>query len=77
MTFDFTSLKEHLVTALATTAMLGASTALVSHEVELGRQDERIARIEKLDDSMDELSKEMVETRLVVAKMQGEQGASK
>ena len=75
MTFDFSSLKEHLVTALATTAMLGAGTALVSHQVDLGRHDERITRIEQLDDSMDELSKEMVETRLAVAKMQGEKEA--
>lgn len=77
MTLDFASLKEHLVTALATTAMLGAGSALVSHQVELGRQDERIARIEKLDDSIDQLSKEMTETRLALAKMEGQQEAGK
>ena len=64
----FENLKEHLITAVATSALLGGGAALVSARIDLARHDERITRIEKLDERMTKLDDRLVETQLAIAK---------
>lgn len=71
------ALKDHLMTALATAALLGGGGMLVTHEVDLGRHDERIERIEALDDSIDGLTKELASTREQLVRVEAETGVAK
>lgn len=66
-------LKEHLVQAVATAAILGGGAALIDTKVDLARHDERIARIEKLDESMELLQGELQTTREALARVEERQ----
>jgi len=66
-------LKDHLVNAVATAAVLGGGAAIIQNKVDLAKHDERITRIEKLDESMDKLADELAETRETLARVEARQ----
>lgn len=70
---SLSALKDHLVTAGASAALLGGAAALIGTKVDIARHDERITRIEKLDESMVSLSKEMASTREALARVEARQ----
>lgn len=61
------------MTALATSALLGGSAMVVKQEVTAARHDERLTRLENLDDSIDDLTKEMARTREQLARVEAKQ----
>lgn len=65
--------KDHLFNAVATAAVLGGGAAVIQNKVDLAKHDERIARIEKLDESMDKLADELAETRETLARVEARQ----
>lgn len=65
--------KDHLFNAVATAAVLGGGAAVIQNKVDLAKHDERIARIEKLDESMDKLADELAETRETLARVETRQ----
>lgn len=67
------ALKDHLMTAIATSAVLGGGTVVITTRVDLARHDERITRIENLSDEMDGLSKELAVTREQLAVVKAKQ----
>lgn len=46
------TLKEHLINVVAAAAVLATGTAVASDQAELARHDERIKRVEHLDQSI-------------------------
>ena len=70
------SLKEHIINAVAATAAIGAGGTLLSSRIELARHDERIQRIEKLDDKMDRLSDRLDRFSVDLARVQTKQEAA-
>lgn len=66
-------IKDHLFNAVATAAVLGGGAAVIQNKVDLAKHEERIARIEKLDESMDKLADELAETRETLARVEARQ----
>jgi hypothetical protein len=66
------NLKDHLMSAVATAAVLGGGTAIFTDHVAISRQDVRIERIEKLDERMTKLDERLVATQLALAKVSDE-----
>lgn len=53
------TLKEHIINAAAATVLIAGGSQIVSTKVELARQDERIQRIEDLNNSVDGLRSDL------------------
>ena len=70
---SLSALKDHLVTAGASAMLLGGSATLITTKIDIARHDERITRIEKLDETMTSLSKEMAATREALARVEARQ----
>lgn len=66
-------LKEHLVQAAAAALLLGGGAAIVDNKVDLARHDERITRIEELDESMKALQDDLKVTREELARVSARQ----
>lgn len=66
-------LSDRLVFPIVTAVTLGGGAAIVQNRVELAKHDVRIARIEKLDESMGKLSEKLDETRETLAKVEARQ----
>lgn len=67
------SLKEYIINAVAATVAVGAGGAIITNKVEIARHDERIQRIEKLDDKMDNLSERLDRFSVDIARVQTKQ----
>lgn len=63
------TLKDYLIQAVAGATVIAAGASLVGDKVELARHDERIQRIEKLDESIDGLRKDLTDTREQLARI--------
>lgn len=66
---SLSGLKDHLVTAIATAAMLGGGGTLIANKVIIGRLDERVSAIENLAAEMDQTQQELIETRIAIAQL--------
>lgn len=66
-------LKENIVTAIAGASVIAVGTGVVSHEVTLGRHDERLTAIENLSQELDETQDELLATRIAIAELKGSQ----
>lgn len=60
---SFTAIRDHLVSAAAAAALLGGGTTLITSHVTNGVQNDRIERLEKLNDNVEGLRKELQLTR--------------
>lgn len=60
------TLKDHLVTAVATAAVLGGGGSIIANKIDIGRHDERISAIENLADELDETQDELRDTRVAI-----------
>lgn len=70
MAFD---IKTHLIQAGATALLVGGSAAVVQTKVDIARIDERVNRIERLDESMTTLARELATTREELARVSARQ----
>jgi hypothetical protein len=70
------SLKEYVINAVAATVAIGAGGTLLTSRVDLARHDERITRIEKLDDKMDRLSERLDHFSVDLARVETKQEAA-
>jgi hypothetical protein len=68
-----TDLKDQLVNGLAAAALLGGGAAVIDNRVDVARHDERLTRIESLDESMEKLTGEMGRTREQLARLEARQ----
>ncbi|WP_152524699.1 hypothetical protein [Novosphingobium lindaniclasticum] len=66
-------LRDHLLPAVATAAVLGGGASIIQTKVDVAKHDERISRIEKLDATMDKLTGELAETRETLARVEARQ----
>ncbi len=64
------SLKDRLIEATAAATILGGGATVVSHSVDIARQDARLERVEKLDARLESIEKNVSETRESVARLE-------
>lgn len=65
------TLKEHVINAVAAAAAIGASSTLITTKVNDARQDQRIERLEDLDDSVDGLRADLQKVDLKLERLNG------
>lgn len=67
------SIKETLINAVAATAAIGAGTTIIGNKIELARHDERIGRIERLDNKLDSLTERLDRFNVDLTRVQTKQ----
>jgi ribosomal protein L13E len=67
---DWGPLKDRLIEAAAAAALLGGGATVVGHSVDIARQDARIERVEKLDERLEEIQKDVATTREAVIRLE-------
>lgn len=67
---DWALLKDRLVEAAAAAALLGGGATVVGHSVDIARQDARLERVEKLDERLEDIQKDVAATRETVARLE-------
>lgn len=67
---DFGVLKDRLFEAAATAIILGGGAQVVSTSIDVAKHDERLERVEKIDDRMEIIQQEVSETREAVARLE-------
>jgi chaperonin cofactor prefoldin len=68
MTWD--SIRDHLIQSIAAATLLGGGAMLVNGSVDNAKQDTRIERLERLDDRLETIQKDVSETRETVARLE-------
>jgi hypothetical protein len=68
-----TLLRENLIPAVATAAVLGGGATIIDNKVRISGHEERIKRIEELDKTMDELRGDLRETRETLVRVEARQ----
>ena len=66
----WSSLRDHVMQSVAAAALLGGGSLLVGGAVQNAEQDTRIERLERLDDKIDDISKNVAETRESVVRLE-------
>lgn len=66
----FAALRDRLIEAAAAAALLGGGAQLVSNTVDIATQDTRIARVESMDAKLDDIQREISETRESVVRLE-------
>lgn len=67
---DITSIKERIIEAVATAALLGGGGLIVTGAISDGQQDTRIERLERLDEKLDEMSRDLHATKEGVIRLE-------
>ena len=67
------TLKTALIQAAAGALLIGGSTTVVQSRVDIARIDERLTRIERLDTTMQTLSRDLAQTREELVRVQARQ----
>lgn len=70
------ALKDHLITAVSTAALLGGATTLVSTNITSARHDERIKRVEEAVEAIPAMQKDLRETREGIIRMEAKMEAT-
>ena len=63
-------LRDHVITAVSTAALLGGATTLVTTNTTSARHDERIKRVEDAVDAIPAMQKDLRETREGIIRME-------
>lgn len=64
------ALKDHLIQSAAAAALLGGGSLVVTNTIDVGKQESRIARLEKIDDRLEDLQKNVADTRETVIRLE-------
>lgn len=67
---DWSALKDRLIEAAAAAALLGGGAQLIGNTVELGKQETRVERLERMDERLDEIADDVAETRETVVRLE-------
>jgi ribosomal protein L13E len=67
---DWTALKDRLIEAAAAAALLGGGAQLVGNSVDIARQDTRLERVERLDERLEDIQRDVAETRETVVRLE-------
>lgn len=63
-------LKDRIIEAAAAAALLGGGAQVISTTIDVAKHDERLERVEKIDDRMEIIQQEVSETREAVARLE-------
>lgn len=63
--------KDHLINVVAGAAILGGAAAIVDNKVDTARLDQRLIAVEKLNNNVETLTRELALTREQLARMEG------
>lgn len=67
---DFGALKDRLIEAAAAAALLGGGAQMMSLTAEQARQSARIENVERIDDHIEGIRKDVSETREAVVRLE-------
>jgi len=67
---DWGALKDRLFEAAAAAALLGSGAQVVGNTVDIAKQDTRLARVEKLDERLENIQQNVAETRETVVRLE-------
>lgn len=63
-------LKDRIIEATAAAVLLGGGAQVISTTVDVAKHDERLERVEKIDDRIEIIQQEVSETREAVARLE-------
>lgn len=69
------NLRDHVLQSVAAAALLGGGSLLINNSVGLARQDTRLERLERVDERLDSIQKDVAETRETVARLEAQVGS--
>lgn len=67
---DWSPLKDRLIEAAAAAALLGGGAQVINTAIDVGQHDVRIGRLERLDERLDTIAKDVSETRETVIRLE-------
>lgn len=68
---NWPALRDHLMSAAAAAALLGGGASIVTSRVDNAVQDERIAKLEELNDNVEGLRSDIAGLKVDLAKLEG------
>lgn len=69
---NFQAFRDHLISAASAAALLGGGATIVSTKVDNAVQDQRLAKLETLNDNVERLTGDIADLRVELAKESNE-----
>jgi uncharacterized protein (DUF342 family) len=68
MTWD--NLRDHVLQTVAAAAFLGGGSLVVGNSIDVAKHDTRLERLERVDERLDSIQRDVAQTRETVARLE-------